>query len=114
MSETLNHQESYIPSVVQEVGSEQISSLQFERQQLSLDLVNKGLVSQEFYESGALESFAIDEPTQTDLLEHVLVGDDFGGGHHLPTLVALGWKNVTIASMIQPQESLKRYMSPSL
>jgi hypothetical protein len=114
MTEILTQQEAYSQPLDQEVGLEQMSPLQLERQQLSLALVDKNLIPGELYESGALENFAIDEATQTDALKHLLTGDENGGAHHLPTLIELGVENVSIASMIQPQESLKRQMSPGL
>jgi len=67
---------------------------------LGLSLVEKGLISEEFFQSSAMEQFNYDEATGTDALSHILIGDETGGAHHLPSLLALGVDGRTIASMI--------------
>jgi hypothetical protein len=82
--------------------------LEFEREQLLLEMVEKGLLSEEFYTSGAADKFAIDEETQQDAIRHILIGDMNGGAHHLPTLVELeAGRNVTVASMLPRPEPIK-------
>ncbi len=112
MSETLTPQEVIPQTLDQEIAPTQMSGLSVERQHLSLALVDRDLIPREMFESGALDSFALDEETQVDGLKHILVGDESGGGHHLPTLMGLEANNVAVASMIQPQESLIRKLSP--
>jgi hypothetical protein len=66
--------------------------------------VEKGLISEDFYNSGVLDAFDIDESTQEDELVHILVGNTQGGAHHLPTIVSLGIENVAVASTIYDPE----------
>jgi len=76
-------------------------------------MVDKGLISESFYSSGAAESFVIDEETQIDALAHLLIGDEYGGAHHLPTLMELGSSDVIIASSIVVDESRGRHKTPA-
>lgn len=92
-----------------------ISEARFKREEFGLGLVNEGLVSSEFYVSGAMDKFELDERTGKDTLIHMLVGDQRGGGHHLPTSMALESKGSAVASVIadpkEPHRSLTDFRS---
>jgi hypothetical protein len=77
-----------------------LSSAQIGRSQFELAMVEKGLISQEFYESGALERFNLNLDNGHDSLKHILIGSDRGGLHHLSSHVELGNKKTKIASSI--------------
>jgi hypothetical protein len=77
-----------------------VEAAEFERQHFALSLAEKGLVSEEFYHSGALDRFGSDEATGIDALSHILIGDDEGGAHHLSTIMALDIRGRTIASTL--------------
>lgn len=70
------------------------------RAQLVGALVLNGLMKQEYADSGALDAFRIDDKTGVDALEHILIGDEVGGGHHLKTIMDLEVPGRTIASEI--------------
>jgi hypothetical protein len=77
-----------------------ITEARYNREEFSLGLVGNGLVSKEFYTSGKMDAFELNEMTGKDSLTHLLVGDGRGGGHHLPTMMALETKGVTVASQV--------------
>ncbi len=71
-----------------------------ERRVLVDSMVQQRLVSEEFSRSGALDDFSIDETLGRDALSHILIGDDYGGGHHLPTIIELGVDGRQVASTV--------------
>jgi len=75
-------------------------SLEMERIEFTYNLVNHGLMSREFAESGLLDNFELDNETGHDAIKHILVGDLMGGCHHLRTVAELGITNRRIASEI--------------
>lgn len=77
-----------------------VEAAEFERQHFALSLVEKGLISDEFYRSGALDRFGSDEATGGDALSHILIGDELGGMHHLPTVMELGIQGRTVSSLV--------------
>jgi len=77
-----------------------VGPAEFEAKHFGMSLAESGLVSREFVQSGALDRFGSDEPTGANALTHILIGDEDGGAHHLPTLLALGIEGRTIASRI--------------
>ncbi len=111
MSENYTSQNPNTDTLSIERPDIEINNIEIQREELSLALVEKHLISQAMYESGALDAFAIYSETQTDCLKHLLIGDENGGAHHLPTLLEVGDGNVTVGSMIQPQESLRRKLT---
>ncbi len=72
-----------------------------ERQNLASALLANGLISQEFYDSGALDYFLLNEQAQFDGLSHILLGDERGGAHHLRTLQVLGVDSLEVASAVK-------------
>jgi hypothetical protein len=80
-----------------------IEWLTAQREHFTEQLVEKGMISQEYASSGALDSFGMNEQSCSDALVHVLVGDGRGGGHHLRTMVEMG--NNTAASVIQTRDN---------
>jgi hypothetical protein len=92
-----------------------LSSAQIGRSQFELAMVEKGLISQEFYESGALERFNLNLDNGHDSLKHILIGSDRGGLHHLSSHVELGNKKTKIASSIggfkKSSKSLSKHRS---
>jgi hypothetical protein len=76
------------------LGQEQFPS----RTHLVGALVTKQLISADYAASGALDSFHIDGLTDSDSLRHILIGDQNGGAHHLPTIIGLEVEGRTIAS----------------
>ncbi len=81
-------------------SSSTISESEYNRQQFDLSLLKKGLISQKFYDSGKMNAFAVDENTGIYRLKHMLEGDETGGLHHLPTVIALGTEGRTVGSKI--------------
>ena len=72
-------------------------------------MVRHGLISEEFSQSGALEAFSIDRTLGRDALPHILIGDEYGGTHHLPTIIGLGIDGRQIAStVINPNNPNKK------
>ncbi len=65
-------------------------------------LQEQGLVSPELVDSGMIDMFARDDSVGMDTLEHILVGDEQGGGHHLRTMNDLGLEDRTVMSEINP------------
>lgn len=65
-------------------------------------LVDTGLMSAEYADSGALEAFGywIQHKPPSDSLIHILVGDHLGGAHHLRTIMELGIEGRTMASQV--------------
>ncbi len=80
--------------------SNSVMDAKFSRQQFELAMLEKGLISQEFYESGVLERFNLNKDNGHDSLKHILIGSDRGGLHHLSSHVELGNKKTKIASSI--------------
>jgi hypothetical protein len=113
MIEALDHQTTPQFAEEQPAQPESVNTMEFARQQLLLKLVDAGLITKEFYASGVAEEFAVDEALHRDALTHMLVGDETGGVHHLPTLIALGVDNVIVASVINdplnPKKPLRRF-----
>lgn len=62
------------------------------------NMVNTGVMSEEFAKSGVLDRFAYDVPHEVDSLMHILVGDKTGGLHHLRTVMDLGVEDREVSS----------------
>ncbi len=77
-----------------------LSILELERELFALALVENELISEPFYTSGALDVFDIDKVRGGDALIHILVGNKYSGGHHLPTIVNLDMEGRFIGSKI--------------
>jgi hypothetical protein len=84
-----------------------------QRELFALELFGKGLISADLYASSALEAFEYRVEGRPDALIHTLVGDDFGGGHHLATMLSLGLEDRLVASRIfstaNPDVKLRTY-----
>lgn len=72
------------------------------RENFTRKLIDSGLMTKAFAESGILGEFGYDEETGSDALIHTLVGDSEGGAHHLPSIMAAGPDNVSVKSWIGP------------
>jgi Bacterial EndoU nuclease len=77
-----------------------LSSAQIGRSQFELLMFEKGLISEDFYESGALDLFELNAKTGYDALKHILIGSNRGGLHHLPTNIEIGNVDTKISSSI--------------
>ncbi|MEI9913811.1 MAG: EndoU domain-containing protein [Candidatus Saccharibacteria bacterium] len=111
MTELLN--QTAPPQVFEQpFAGEQLPAPSYERQKLLLGMVDKGLISESFYSSGAAESFVIDEETKVDAIAHLLIGDEYGGAHHLPSLLELGSGDITIASTIAARDGSVKHATP--
>jgi hypothetical protein len=86
----------------------QSGRLAAERQALVGSMVQHGLISEDFSRSGAIEAFSMDESLGWDALPHILVGDKYGGAHHLPTIVGLGVEGTQVYSTFVKPESPKK------
>ena len=94
-----------------ESNEETTSNIEFKRQQVMLSFIEKGLITEDFYKSGAIEVFDIDNNLGRDALLHMLVGDEYGGAHHIPSIMALDSSPVRIASLSQDDGRLRRTYS---
>lgn len=74
------------------------------RSEFANSLVEHGQMDREFIESGALDKFEM-SPELGDGLRHMLIGDKWGGFHHLPSVVELSIPGRVAASKIDdPRE----------
>ncbi len=109
MTEMLTNAPPTNKAYLEQLHSESvISDARFNREEFSLNLVDKGLVSTEFYESGAMDAFDLDEKTGRDALTHLLVGDARDGGHHLPSMMQLEADGIAVASKIKDPDNPSR------
>lgn len=69
------------------------------RHEFTDKLVEKGLISEEFVRSGALQMFALDAKSGRDGLSHMLVGDLSGGAHHLPTILEMEARTIVYTKL---------------
>ena len=83
-----------------EQDSDSMNDSEFDRQQFELEMVDKGLISSEFYESGVLKKFELNPENGHDSLKHILIGSERGGLHHLPTQIEVGNVKTKVASSI--------------
>jgi hypothetical protein len=108
-------QQAALPPESQSVEAQpfNIEALEQNRQAFVGELTGKGLISKEFAESGVLDSFMIDPMTGNDSLKHILVGDEFGGLHHLATVMQLEIPGRSVGSVIydpsKPSKKLSEY-----
>jgi hypothetical protein len=96
----MEHQEPRPPHESSGPERQGIEPLLERREQLAGALVEKGLMSREFADSGALDAFHADPATDYEAFSHILIGDEEGGAHHLRTIVDLEVPYRTIASRI--------------
>ena len=89
----------------------ELGHAELEQHHLWLSLVEKGLISEEFYQSGAVDSFFVDKKTGAAALLHILIGDEYGGAHHLPTILALEIPGREVASIIFDPENPNKSQS---
>lgn len=91
-----------------------VDSMHESRNQFTNKLVDKGLIRQEFAQSGYLDRFNFDEQTGVDALKHILVGSSRGGLHHVPTLIGIDSGGAAVSSVIsnasQPEKPLSRFI----
>src|SRR5438270_11015796 len=66
-------------------------------------LLSKKLVTDDLVNSGALNTFSVDDTG--DSLIHILTGDGNGGAHHLRTLFELGLTSPAIATELSEDRS---------
>lgn len=86
-------------------GQHVMNALLARREDFVSTLVQNGLVSQDFVETGIMNRFAIHPDNGLDALMHVLVGDMDGGAHHLATIASLGIAGRELACRIHKPES---------
>lgn len=70
------------------------------REKFVRNLVESGLMTKAFAESGILAEFGYNPESGNDTLIHTLVGDSDGGAHHLPSVMKAGPSNTRIKSWI--------------
>lgn len=99
---------SLIATAPPEQSEAPVSKLMAERQALVGSLVVHGMISEEFSRSGALDRFAIDETLGRDALPHILIGDEYGGAHHLPTITGLDVEGRQVFSTVSNPDSHKK------
>lgn len=80
---------------------DQLESIEQQRLAFVSDLVSQKLITPEFSESGVLDYFRLDA-TSGDALKHILVGNEQGGSHHVPTMFALDSEAVVESTLDQP------------
>jgi hypothetical protein len=85
-------------------------SLARERQAFTNSLLEAGAISQEFVDSGALEQFSLNEQLGRDALPHILVGDEYGGAHHLPSILDSGADTQAVATILGSKK-MRHYRS---
>ena len=71
-------------------------------------MVARKLISQSFSDSGILDLFSLDEAKGRDALPHILIGDEYGGAHHLRTIDELEVEGRQVASTIARPVKSKR------
>jgi hypothetical protein len=104
MSEAILDQITVPASTEMQLPSEQVYALQERRREFLGLMVGKGVVSQEFVDSGLFNRFNIDEATGMDSVIHTYAGDLDGGVHHLPSLYALEVPGRVVASVVYQED----------
>lgn len=100
-TEVIEQAPSAIDSMPRLTASElDLASLQAERDSFTGELVDRGLMTQEFAASGAMDSFLLDPMSGHDSVRHILIGDSTGGCHHLRSVMELGVDGRIVASEV--------------
>ena len=111
MPETL-HTPINLSKPIQSLGQEptlySVDKLEESRIKLANSLIEHGLMSREFIESGVLDRFDIDPKTGHESFTHILIGDRDGGAHHLRTILDLGIAGRMVASAVIDPRPLNR------